>query len=68
MDGQTTARLIDAAGGDTAFGKLLGIGGEAGFQQRVNNWRRRGLPAAVALEHYDVVKKLHAKIGRGRAR
>lgn len=58
MDSDLSAKIIDRAGGDTAFAKLLGLDAEEGFQQRVNNWKRRGLPAEVVLAHYDTIKKL----------
>jgi hypothetical protein len=64
MDPAQTTRLIDAAGGDTAFGRLLGIDESPGFQQRVNNWKRRGIPAAVVLEHYEAIKRLEQQVSR----
>lgn len=63
MDASQATRLIDVAGGDTAFAKLLGIDADPGFQQRVNNWKRRGLPPAVVLDHYDTIKQLQKKLG-----
>ena len=62
MDALTSTSLINAAGGDAAFAKLLGIDQEKGAQQRVNNWKRRGIPPAVVLEHLGLIKKLQAKI------
>lgn len=53
-----TANLISKAGGDSAFGRLLGLDKTKGWQQRVNNWKRRGLPASVMLENYDVIRSL----------
>jgi hypothetical protein len=50
--------LIAAAGGDTAFAKILGIADDPGHQQRVNNWKRRGIPPAVVLEHYEALQRL----------
>lgn len=67
IDPEEAKSLIDAAGGDTKFAELLGIEGKDGFQQRVNNWRRRGMPAAVVLEHYEVLKRLRAAKGQGAA-
>lgn len=58
MTPNETSDLIDRAGGDAAFGRLLGIDQGDGWQQRVNNWRRRGLPAAVELEHYETIRSL----------
>lgn len=61
MDPTETIAIIDAAGGDTAFGKLLGIDETEGFQQRVNNWRRRGMPSAVVVEHYELIQRLRVQ-------
>lgn len=52
--------IISAAGGDTNFARLLGIDTEAGFAQRVNNWKRRGIPSDVVLAHLDVIRRLQA--------
>lgn len=56
------AKAIAAAGGDSEFARLLGIDTEPGYQQRVNNWKRRGIPPGVVLEHYDILKKLTASL------
>jgi hypothetical protein len=61
MSPSETSALIVVAGGDSAFAQLLGIDGKKGFQQRVNNWKRRGLPPAVVLDHYEVITSLQAK-------
>jgi hypothetical protein len=58
MEATETRRIIEQAGGDTAFAKLLGIDSQRGYQQRVNNWKRRGIPAEVVLEHYETIRKL----------
>jgi hypothetical protein len=50
--------LIEHVGGITAFGRMLGIDDGEGWQQRINNWRHRGLPPAVELQHYDLLKAL----------
>jgi hypothetical protein len=60
MDAKQTRKLINGVGGDVAFAKLLGIDSQEGFQQRVNNWKRRGMPTAIELEHYETLKKLRA--------
>lgn len=57
---QEAAMLIALAGGDTSFGRLLGIDQLPKFQQRVNNWKRRGMPAEIVLEHYGTLQKLLA--------
>lgn len=64
MDKDETVALIDFAGGDSEFARLLGIDGDDGHQQRVNNWKRRGMPAAVVLEHFEVIRDLQAKVAR----
>lgn len=61
MTPDESIRLIDSAGGDSAFAKLIGIDEQPGFQQRVNNWKRRGIPADVLLEHYDLIRGLAAQ-------
>lgn len=66
MEIDETKALIDAAGGDTAFGKLLGLDADPGFQQRVNNWKRRGMPSEVVLEHYELIQKLRADAAAAR--
>jgi DNA-binding transcriptional regulator YdaS (Cro superfamily) len=60
MNAKETAKLIDSVGGDSAFARLLGIDREEFAQQKVNNWKRRGLPPKVELEHYELLKKLRA--------
>jgi hypothetical protein len=62
MDAKEAADLIEAAGGDSAFAQLLGLTEQPGFQQRVNNWKRRGIPARVALEHRRVLESLQRKV------
>lgn len=58
MGPEETTRLIEAAGGDSAFAKLLGITETKGYLQRVNNWKRRGIPSEVVLDHYDQLQAL----------
>jgi hypothetical protein len=58
MDKNETCRLIDAAGGDKPFAERLGLTDRRGYQQRVNNWRRRGMPASVVLDHLDVIREI----------
>lgn len=64
MDPKETAKLIEAAGGTAAFGRLIGIDRDPFYYQRVTNWRRRGLPSAVALEHYDTIKRLRRRAAK----
>jgi hypothetical protein len=58
MTPEESARLIDAAGGSSALAELIGLGSEDGARQRVNNWRRRGIPADVILEHQKLFERL----------
>jgi len=67
MTPHETSALIDKAGGDAAFGRLLGIDDTEGWLQRVNNWRRRGLPTAVQLEHYETIQALRDQPKRRKA-
>jgi len=59
MDKHESCAVIDAAGGDAKFAKLLGIDSQ-GFAQRVNNWRRRGIPSDVVLANFDVIRRLQS--------
>jgi hypothetical protein len=42
---------IDQLGGPTKVAERLGIAAESGSVQRVSNWKKRGIPAAVKLKH-----------------
>lgn len=57
MDAKQTEELINRVGGDIAFAKLLGID-NGSFQQRVNNWKRRGMPSKVELEYGEILATL----------
>ena len=61
MDAKESLELIESAGGDTAFAKLLGLTEQPGYQQRVNNWKRRGIPPRVILEHQLLIEALRRK-------
>jgi hypothetical protein len=50
-----TQHLIDQLGGPTKVAKMLGWN-EPGAVQRVANWRTRGIPAQVLLDHGDVLR------------
>lgn len=50
------ADLIDAMGGPTAVAKLLGFEAEHAAQ-RVNNWKTRGIPARVLVDHRLVFER-----------
>ena len=52
----TDAELIESLGGPTAVARLLALTDE-GAVQRVSNWKRRGIPAKVRLEHRAVFER-----------
>ena len=62
MDKDQTKALIDKAGGDTAFARYLGIDKKRGYQQRVNNWKRRGIPSEVMLKYQRKINSLARKL------
>lgn len=64
MDPKETAELIEAAGGSAAFATLIGIDRERYYFQRITNWKRRGLPSAVALAHYDTLQRLRRRAAK----
>lgn len=47
------AGLIDALGGPAELARRLGFKSTGGTQ-RVQNWKTRGIPAAIRLQHQDV--------------
>ncbi|AIL33109.1 hypothetical protein IX83_07160 [Basilea psittacipulmonis DSM 24701] len=49
---KTDKEIIQELGGVKKLVEILGLG--YGGYQRVNNWRTRGIPAAIKLEHLDV--------------
>ena len=61
MDANESAELIDRAGGPSALGRLLGIDQGEGWIQRISNWKRRGIPSDVILEHYATFQRLKRK-------
>ena len=58
MSPEESRLLIESAGGDVAFARRIGLPEQKNCQQRVNNWRRRGIPASVVLEHFEQIKAL----------
>lgn len=58
MDPEESKQLIEKAGGDTEFARILGIHGKPRAQQRVNNWKRRGIPSQVLVDHWGAIQKL----------
>jgi len=49
-----SAQIIDALGGPAKVAELLGIADKPGSVQRVWNWKTRGIPPRVLLDHPDV--------------
>jgi hypothetical protein len=58
----TDAEFIDALGGPRELAELLGYDLTRGGWQRVNNWRRRGIPSKVQLERADVLRQARKRI------
>lgn len=50
----THEQIIDRLGGPAKVAQMLGIAGEKGAVQRVSNWKRRGIPPRILLEHQNV--------------
>lgn len=65
MTPEESERLIEAAGGPIAFAKLLGIEDAPWRNQRISNWRRRGIPPAVVLEHHELFQRLRSTVAVG---
>ena len=59
MNTQLSYLIIERAGGDTAFARLINLNlDKPGVQQRVHNWKKRGIPAAVVLANYPAIQHL----------
>jgi hypothetical protein len=64
MEPKQSEQIIEAAGGDAAFARLLGLDtAKKGTTQRVNNWKRRGIPPGVVLENLEVIRRLEQQAG-----
>jgi hypothetical protein len=59
--------LITALGGPSKVAELLGYPKEGGVQ-RVQNWKRRGIPSAVKLERPDLFAKRSGGKGPSKAK
>ena len=53
---KTDAQIIDDLGGPVKVAALLGFKADIGTQ-RVQNWKTRGIPAAVRLQYLDLFGK-----------
>jgi hypothetical protein len=60
MDADKSRSIITAAGGDTKFARMLGLDSSPGFAQRVNNWKRRGIPSDVVLANLEEIRRLES--------
>ena len=49
--------IIEMLGGSRKVAEILGILGEPGAVQRVSNWRTRGIPPKVLLDHPQLLRK-----------
>jgi len=56
MSNSEDTNLIDALGGPTKVAALLGYDKQGGVQ-RVQNWKTRGIPPKVKLEHPEIFIK-----------
>lgn len=54
------SELIDLLGGPAALAAKLGFGARG--VQRVSNWKRRGIPARVQLDHAAVFRGAHSGV------
>lgn len=63
MDADLSRKVIDKAGGCIAFARLIKIDATPGVCQRVNNWRRRGIPAQIVVDHIDLIRELVKESG-----
>lgn len=48
------AALIDALGGPSKLAELLGYDKSRGGVQRIQNWKKRGIPPSVKLAYPDL--------------
>ncbi|APR40469.1 hypothetical protein BTO02_33200 [Paraburkholderia sp. SOS3] len=48
------AKIIDELGGPTKLAERLGYDKASGGVQRIQNWKWRGIPAHVKVEHPEI--------------
>jgi hypothetical protein len=53
--------LIDALGGPARMAERLNLKPEKGRVQRVHNWRTRGIPARIKLDHAALFAEMAAR-------
>lgn len=59
----TDSELIDKLGGPAALARALGLTPERSRVQRVHNWRKRGIPAQIWLDHADTLAEMQRQAG-----
>jgi hypothetical protein len=48
------SKIIDDLGGPSKLAELLGYDKTSGGVQRIQNWKKRGIPSSVKIEHPDL--------------
>lgn len=51
---ESAQKIIDRLGGPAKLAEKLGLSGRPGQIQRISNWKKRGIPARVMLDHPHV--------------
>lgn len=64
---EETVQLIEAAGGRDKFAKLMGVLGTDHYEQRIANWKARGIPLRLQIDKHDVILALRAVIQKSQA-
>lgn len=53
-------QIIDNLGGSARLAARLTAAGETSSVQRVDNWKRRGIPEVILLRHARIFRKAQA--------
>jgi hypothetical protein len=61
------SKLIDDLGGPAKLAELLGYSKVDGGVQRVHNWRTRGIPSKVRLEHPEIFLRVATRLHQSAA-
>lgn len=61
------AKIIARLGGPATVAKRLGFDPKTGGVQRVQNWKRRGIPEVIRLRRTDVFGPAPAEAGNAAA-
>ena len=54
----TEIDVIELLGGPKRVAEMLGISDKPGAIQRVVNWRRRGIPSRILIDHPEFHRKV----------